>query len=461
MSTVLEQLAGYAVRLGGSTLPVEVDHAAKRCLIDWFAATIPGGVEPPATLLVKALDEELDRGRARLVPTGRRTSPRTAALINGSAAHTIEFDDIYRDAIYHPGAPIIAAALAVAQHKQAGGADLLRAIVAGYEVSTRIGVAVNPAHYRFWHTTATVGAFGAATAAGALLRLSPLQMLHALANAGTFAAGLQQAFRADAMSKPLHAGRAAEAGVTAALAAAQGVTGAADILEGAAGFGAAMGGQAHWEKALDRLDRHYNILSMTQKNHAACGHSHAAIDACLTLREAHNLKPADIERVTVVTYSQAVEITGNRNPRTAFEAKFSTPYCVAAALVLGRVRTAAFGEAALTDLRIRTLMENVALEVDPSHDKDFPGRRAATVTIETVDGARHVFWALTRKGDPDNPLTDAELTDKYRELATPVIGAAAVEALLDTLWHVERVDDLSSLRVTDAASAKAVARGAA
>lgn len=460
MVTVLESLAEYAASLRTANLPAEVVHAAKRCMIDWFAAAIPGGIEPPATLLAKALDDELDRGRARLVPSGRRTSPRTAALINGTAAHTIEFDDIFRDAIYHPGAPTIAAALALAQHRQTGGKSFLRAIVAGYEVSTRIGVAVNPAHYRFWHTTGTVGTFGAAAAAASLLDLKASMTVHALANAATFAAGLQQAFRADAMSKPLHAGHAAEAGVTTALAAAEGVTGAADILEGVAGFGHAMAEGPDWRRALDGLGSRFNILAMTQKNHAACGHAHAAIDAILALRTAHGLKPADILRIHVATYRQATEITGNRHPRTAFEAKFSLPYCVAAALVLGRVRTEAFGDKALADLRVRTLMESVELGVEPRHDGSFPGRRAATVTIECTDGRRFEQSSLTRKGDPDNPLSDDELIDKYRELTIPIVGDSAAEALLETLWRIEALGDLSTLRVTDGASTRVVAGGA-
>src|SRR5580704_8058422 len=160
--TVAQRLAGYAAASREMALPEPVLHAARRCVVDWYAAVLPGGALPPASLLATALSEDVGRGRAMLFPSGQRATMRTAALINGAASHTIEFDDIFRDAIYHPGTPVISAPLAVAQRSGASGAAFLRGVVAGYEISTRIGVAVNPAHYRYWHTTGTVGTFGAA-----------------------------------------------------------------------------------------------------------------------------------------------------------------------------------------------------------------------------------------------------------------------------------------------------------
>ena len=159
------------VREQTSKLSDEVIHHAKRAVIDWYAALLPGSQVAPATLLEKALAEDLDRGRARLA-RGRRATLRAAALINGAASHSVEFDDIYRDAGYHPGSPVISAALAAAQSKQASGETFLRGVIVGYEISTRIGEAVMPSHYRFWHTTGTVGCFGAAAAAATILGCS-------------------------------------------------------------------------------------------------------------------------------------------------------------------------------------------------------------------------------------------------------------------------------------------------
>ena len=438
---ILETLAEHAVGLGQASLPGEVTHAAKRCLIDWFSATLPGGLMPPATLLTEALSEETGRGRAVLLPSGRVATLRAAALINGTASHAAELDDIYRDALYHPGSPVIAAALATAQSRGASGDRFLRAIITGYEISTRIGVAVNPSHYEYWHSTGTVGTFGAAAAAATVLDLDKHGLVHALANAGTLAAGLQQAFRSDAMSKPLHAGRAAESGVLVALAAEKGFSGAPDILEGPRGFGAAMSDDPDWSQVVAGLSTTFNITKTTIKNYAACGHAFAAIDAVRALGRRHRLSPEHIKRVVVRTYAKALEVTGNARPRTEFEAKFSLPYCVSVALATGNVRLAAFTEERLKDPVIQGLMRRVELSVDPEAESAYPKRRAAVVEIETTNGSTLSYRAPTRKGDPDNPLSDDELTEKFYELAEPILGDRA-RSLLAALW---RVDELASL----------------
>ena len=217
---LVERYADWAVSFRDEPLSDDVLHHARRAVIDWHAALYPGTVVPPVTLMEQAF-------------AGEAETPRLRALLEGTAAHTVEVDDIFRDGIYHPGAPTIAAARSLS--------DSLRPVVVGYEISTRIGAAMGKAHYKHWHNTGTIGAFGAAAAAAEALELDRAQFAHALATVATFAAGLQQAFRMDSMSKPLHAGRAAEAGVTAALMAREGVTGSLDVMEGEAGFGRAMG----------------------------------------------------------------------------------------------------------------------------------------------------------------------------------------------------------------------------
>ncbi|HVJ53015.1 MAG TPA: MmgE/PrpD family protein [Aliidongia sp.] len=440
MPTVIEKLAAYVVADRTKVLPPDVIHHAKRALIDWFAALLPGTSLPPATLLVAALEDELGTGLggAVIYGTRRRAPIRTAALINATASHTIEFDDIFRDAVYHPGCPVIGAALAAAQARGADGMTLLRAIIAGYEVSTRIGVAVQPSHYNFWHTTGTIGTFGAAAAVASLLQLDETGTAHALATAATMAAGLQQAFRSDAMSKPLHAGHAAEAGALAALAAGRGVTGALDVLEGKAGFGAAMSTGAHWDKATEALGKRYNIAAMTFKNHGCCGHAFAAIDAALALRP--EIGDAGISRIRVGTYKAALEVTNRTSVATPFEGRFSTPFTVASAIIHGSVRLNAVTPERLADAQVQALMKRVEMVVDPDCDAAFPARRSATVEIELDDGRRLSRHQPTRKGDPDAPLTDDELADKFLELATPPVGKAAAQTLLATLRTTDTLD---------------------
>lgn len=441
---ILRDLSEYAIGFRRREIPADAVHAAARCVVDWMAATVPGGVRAPATLLAEALAAESDRAAAVLIPSGRRAAPRTAALVNGCAAHTIEFDDIYRDALYHPGAPTIAAALAIAQDRHASGDRFLRSVIAGYEVSTRIGVVVQPAHYNFWHTTGTVGTFGAAAAAAVTLDLDADACAHALATSGTLAAGLQQAFRSDSMSKPLHSGHAAETGLLAALGAERGLTGALDILEGPRGFGAATSNSPDFSRVLDDASA-FNIRNMTFKNHAACGHTFAAIDAVRDLRARYDIDPMQVGRIEIATYAKALEVAGNPDPHTAFEAQFSLPYCVAVALVTGSARLEAFTEERLQNGLIRSLVKQTTLSVDAAAESGYPRQRAATVTVHMAGGRSLIAHSPTRKGDPDNPLSDDELSDKFMELVAPVTGGVDARDLLTVLWRIDSVSDVAAL----------------
>jgi 2-methylcitrate dehydratase PrpD len=445
MTTTTQTFAAFACDLNRQALGPDVIHHAKRAVIDWYAAWLPGAVVEPATRLEQALADDLDRGQARLA-LGRAASTRTAALINGTAAHTVEVDDIYREAIYHPGAPTIAAAWAVGQEQQASGLQVLKAVVAGYEISTRIGAALGRAHYQYWHNTGTVGSFGAAAAAASLYELDSTPYAHALATVGTFAAGLQQAFRMDSMSKPLHAGRAAEAGVLAAQMARAGVTGSLDILEGDAGLGRAMSNGPDWQAAVATLGRDFHVTRMTFKNHACCGHTFAPIDGALALQRQLGIRAEDIESIRISTYRPALEVAGNRNPQTPAEARFSLPYVVATALLHGSVRLSAFDAGRLADPTIRQLMARIELCVDPEIDALFPGKRAAHIHIKTRDGRSGEHLQPTRKGDPEEPLSDTDLDEKFMELSSPVIGDAAARQLLQTLWALDAQQDIRALQ---------------
>jgi 2-methylcitrate dehydratase PrpD len=434
---VVERFAAWAEAYRKVAIAPEVLHHAKRAVIDWYAALLPGAVVPPATLLELALKDELDKGKAKLA-LGRSATVRAAALINGSAAHTVEVDDIYRDGIYHPGAPTIPAALALAQANGASGEQFLRAVIVGYEISTRIGAAMGRAHYKYWHNTGTIGVFGGCAAAAELLQLDAKRFAHALATVTTFAAGLQQAFRMDSMSKPLHAGRAAEAGVTAALAAREGVTGSLDVIEGEAGFGRAMADNPDWNKSLETLGKDFHICRMTFKNHTCCGHTFAAIDGALALQGRMKIAAREIERIRVGSYRAAKEVSGYDSPRTAAEARFSLKYVVATALTHGSVRLAAFEPARMGDPATRELMERIEVVIDPELDAAFPKQRAARVAFTARDGRQEEFLQPTRIGDPDAPLSDAQLDAKYLELAGPVLGEQRARKLLAGLWTLEK-----------------------
>ena len=432
------QLGTYIANLTYSDLPEPVIHATKRCILDYLSAVIPGGVEAPALALQRALDDDLGHGKSTLIPSNIQATPRSAALINGVASHTLEVDDIYRDGIYHPGPPVVSSALAAAELMGSSGKELIAGVVAGYEVSNRIAAAVQPAHYDYWHTTGTVGAFGAAVAAAKLMNLTAAQTKHAIGNAATMAAALQQAFRSDAMSKPLHAGRAAETGVLCAQMAAAGVTGADEMLEGPRGFGNAMSRDVDWETAFANLGDDYTITRMTQKNHCCCGHTFAAIDSVLALREQAELNLDTVQKIYIGSYGKAAEVCGNRDPQTAFEAKFSLAYVVAIAALKGSVRLAAFSDEWLQNEDVRKLMERIEITVDEKAEAVFPSFRSAMVEIELAGGKRINHHSPTRRGDPDSPLSDSEIEHKFKELTAPLMDADTQDAVISKIWALEQ-----------------------
>lgn len=433
--------ARFATRFSDQPLDAQVAHCAQRAVVDWFASLYPGLGMPAVQVLEHTLAEDLDRGASRLA-LGRSATVRAAALINGTAAHAAEVDDSFREAMYHPGAATIAAALAVAQAVHASGPQLLKAVVLGYEVSTRIGMVMGRAHYKHWHNTGTMGAFGAAAAAGHLLGLNEDAFASALAIAATFTAGLQQAFRLESMAKPLHAGRAADAGVLAAQLAQGGMRSSLDVLEGDSGLGVAMSDGPQWQGIGDTLGRDFHITRLTFKNHIGCGHTFPAIDGALELQRLHGFTHADVEALHLGVYQPALDIAPHIDPQTADQARFSLHYMVASALVHGSVRLSAFEPQRLNDPATRALMARISKALDPEVDAGFPARRAARVSVRLHDGRSFTHWQSDRKGDPELPLTDADLEGKLIELASPVIGEAAARALLTRIWALDTSPEL-------------------
>jgi 2-methylcitrate dehydratase PrpD len=443
---LIHDIADYVIAERTSVLPDEAIRWAKRAVIDWCAATAPGSLFQPATGMVQALFEDLDHGNARLFPSGRTATMRTAAMINAASSHTVEFDDIFRDAIYHPSTPVVSTALAVAEHQNLSGEEFLRAVIVGYEISTRIALVMGRSHYRYWHNTATIGSFGAAAAAASALRLDRDGVANAIGLVGTMAAGLQQAFRSDSDTKPMHGAHAADTGVLCAQSAAHGVRGVLDILEGDVGLGAAMSEDCDWSVATEGLGEFYNITRMTTKNHGCCGHTFAAIDATLTVKDEHGITAEDVKRISIGGYSATVDICSGREHRTPYEGKFSIPYLVATAITHGSVRLDAFTEARLTHPETSALARKVELHLDEEIDAEFPHKRMARITLETHDGRVLEHFQPTRKGDPELPLSDADISAKFRELAGPVMVDYA-EALLEACWSLESCGSVRDLPI--------------
>ena len=427
--TLLEEFGRFIEGSYQTTFSQETLHSARRALLDWHGALIAGADTDAASRLRDAYSEEFGVGQCSVSGSQKKVFARAAAFMNGTISHIAEFDDIFRDGAYHPACPTISAAFALAESRNDSLDNLLHAIIIGYEVSTRISKVIQPSHYRYFHTTGTAGVFGAAAACAYLLRLNATQACNALATAGTFASGLQQAFRSDSMTKPMHPGHAAEVGLNAALTAHAGMTGTPDLLEGDAGFGAALCENPRWNELFDGLGTSWNIEQATFKNHGCCGHNFPAIDAVSYLLNERPIEPEQIKKIRVGGYKATAEVCHYVHPQTPFEAKFSLTYTVSARIILGRVRERAFLEKALANPQIYSMEEKIELAVDPECAAKFPLHRSAKVEIEMNDGTIYQHHQLTRHGDPDEPLSDQELVDKFHELAEPRVGLQIAQTL--------------------------------
>jgi 2-methylcitrate dehydratase PrpD len=450
MTQPLLQLAALAAEWQSKPLDPLVSTSVRHATLDWFATTLPGTVRAPATLLAAA-SLGAGAGNALCYTSGNRVSARTAAFVNATASHTVEFDDIFRDGGYHPGSPTIAAALALAQEIGASREAFDRAVIGGYEVGCRIAMALQPSHYDNWHITSTVGTMGAAAAGAMLLGCDRHGIANAIAIASSFAGGHQQNLQGQSMVKAMHPGHAADAGLLAAFAAAAGATGASDSLDGPKGYAVATtsSGNGNWAAALEGAGDWTPITRMTVKIHGCCGHIFAALDALETLQGEHGFGPDDIAKIHVEGYGPTKDICDRPSPTIAQEARFSLQYCLAAQMILGGVRLAAFEQEALTNPEIRAIMPRITVARAEDLAAAYPRQRMARLHLTLTDGRSFSHFQPTRRGDPERPIQREELIAKYEELAGPVLTPDALTALRLTILDGQSLpQDLQTQRAT-------------
>lgn len=406
-------------------------------LIDWTGCAIAGQAEPAGQKITTAFPDEV--GNCTRIGASK-ASPLMAALHNGCLGNVLEMDDVDRQAVLHAAPTIIPAALAMAEYTDAGVKDFLDAIVIGYEATIRIGRAVGPNHYAFWHNTATCGPFGAAAAACHLLEGSDL--VSSLGLAGTQAAGLWQTrHEADSMAKQLHAGHAAHAGVLAAMLSAQGFQGPRSILEGEQGFFKAMCQGANPEDILVNPEGGWLLHETSLKPYPACRHAHPAIDAALGIRDKVNWQNA--EEINIETYADAIKFCDNPDPKTTIEAKFSIQHSVAVALAQGSLNLADFNlpkEDANIKISNYSLISNLRSRVKVVEaidlNENYPEHYGARIDVE---GQK--FLAADAYGDPENPMSEQAVIDKAITLMT---HAGVSEATSKLLAEAALTRDLST-----------------
>ena len=445
------QLAEFLADASHHSLPEPVVAECYRATLDWLGSALAGALEPPARITHRVA-LSLGSSREATMLGGDTASAAAAALANGVAAHILELDDVHKGSTLHAGAPVISAALAVAERERASGAALTLAIALGYEAALRIGEAVNPSHYRFWHPTGTAATFGAAAAAGSILRLTPQQMLDALGTAGTQAAGLWE-FNADgAMSKHLHPGKAAFNGILAADLAREGFTGATRILEGDRGFFRAMAVSADPTRLTDALGDRWKIVENCYKLHSCCAHTHTAIDMALDIRERRGWSAAEvltnIEHIEVETYAAGYEIVNEMNPATPYRGKFSLAYCVAVGLLEGSVGLDQFSDDRFTsdgvaDGDTAALIQRVAVRVADDLTTRYPARWPTRITIVMTDGTVERGASDYPRGNPENPVSTETLEQKFLTLVAPRYESDIAKRAVDAARALGSCDDVS------------------
>ena len=438
-TTTGRQLAHFAASLTTSQIPEDVFRRADDLLLDWVASTLAGKDARPVESIARFMESMgPSDGPSEILVHRRGSSPLIAAAINAAASHFAEQDDVHNGSVFHPAAVVFPPALAVAQALGSTGAELMTAVVAGYEVGIRVGEFLGRSHYRIFHTTGTAGTLAACAAVGHLLKLSPEQMEHAFGSAGTQSAGLWEFLRDAADSKQLHTAHAAAAGLTAAYLARDGFTGARNILTGPQGMAAGMSRDSDESRLIDRLGERWALAETSFKFHASCRHTHPAADALALAVQRHKLLPSDIKSVKALVHQAAIDVLGPVvDPQTVHQSKFSMGTVLAMIAVHGKAGLPEF-EAHFRSPDVLSFRNRVQMSLDPEVDFAYPKRWIGKVVVETQDGQVVEARVDEPKGDPGNTLSRAELEDKAFRLASYRAGATESEmrSIIDRVWSL-------------------------
>ncbi len=438
MQDLTSKLARHSVGYRDARLDAPAVTVAKQCIQDWFGVTLAGLDEPVARILRDEIAQN-SRGRSSIIGSALTCAPADAALVNGATSHALDYDDVH-PLVGHPTAAILPAALAVGQAEGRTGMEILRAFIAGYEAAAFVGSLVMRSHYtRGFHSTATLGSFGAAAAAGLLMNLDDAQMAIAFGLAGTQAAGLKSMF--GTMAKPFHAGRAAANGVLAARLAARGFTANPAVLEVEQGFIATQSDGLETDEA--RLPRPGSIVVETLfKYHAACYLTHSTIEAVTALRHQLSLSGKDVAAIDVHVPSGHLSVCNIPTPRTGLETKFSLRHT--AALAACGEDTAAiqtYSDENAADSVLTAVRDRVTIHGDR------PLGHGARVIIKTI-GGRAAETELD-VGIPDSDLDrqGERLASKFHSLAIPVVGVERVHKLQRNIASLDAFQNIDALMV--------------
>jgi 2-methylcitrate dehydratase PrpD len=432
----------FATEIQFEDLPPEVVLQAKKCILDFLGVALVGSTTELASIVFDYFSEIDGKPEAMVLGKKRRVPAIHAALINGAFAHALELDDGHRWGGLHPGSPTIPAALAAAELSGALGKELIVATVAGYEITLRIGKAINPSHLlRGFHSTGTVGPFGAAAAAGRMFGLDSKKMIQALGLAGLQAAGLLQVMHEGGMAKAFHPGKAASAGLFSAQMAMKGATAPEHIFEGEKGFLRAMSDKTESKWLTEGLGTQFEMNKIYFKVHSACRHTHPSIDALLKILRENPLGPNRIERIRVETYPVALEFCGHKlgeGVPTSSDAKLSLRYSLALAALNGSCGIDAFNERELARPEVQRLAGRIELAASEKWGVLYPEKRGAAVSI-WIDGKVLESEVELARGEPENPISMEELFEKFQTNATRVVSIELARRLQQAIMDLDRL----------------------
>lgn len=431
-------LATHIVGTRPEALGEQDRHEAKRALVNYVGCALGGAEHPAMDIAIRALGPYTGQATAGVLGRKERFDPLFASFVNGISSHVHDFDDTTPSNYIHPTSPVASALFAYASHNPVTGNDFLNAFVLGYETVTRIGNATYPAHYRRgWHSTGSIGVFGAAVAIGKLLNLDERAMVHAIGLAATQGAGIRDNF--GAMAKSFHPGRSAQSGYIAALLAREGFTSGPSPLEGPRGFAEVTAGEYDLDIVTDGLGQDH-LLELNTYKPFACGIVvHPTIDACLQIHAEQEIDPRQIEKVELRVAPLVLDLCNQRDISTGLEGKFSIYHAAAHSLARKRSTLAEFTDEAVNDPEIAALRAKVSAVADASVSED-----GVAVAITLASGA------VVRKsldmsiGNIAKPLSDMQLEAKFRDQAT-VLAGDRIDALIDQLWKIDKIGNVGDV----------------
>lgn len=435
-------LAERAAALQFDDLPEAAVTVARQCILDWFAVTIPGASEPATSILRDELLLDGATPAASLVGSPERTSPANAALVNGTASHALDFDDVNMAILGHPTVAILPGLIALAESIDAPQSDVITAFVAGYDIACRVGLLMSPSHYAHgFHATSTIGSVGAAAACARLLELDAATTATAYGIAATSASGLKSMF--GTMCKPLHAGLAAQNGLTAARLAAKGFTSRQDAIECAQGFAATQSTDFNADEAMRPAPIDHHIRQNLFKYHASCYLTHGAIEAAGSIRR-KGVSSNAIQSIGISSAPITDQVCNVAKPETGLEAKFSLKLTVAMALA-GRDTS---GIVTFDD-EVTGVPELVRLRdlANVTFDESLPEAKAV-ITVETAEGQKLQAEHDAGVADTDLKRQGDKLSKKFDALVQPVLGEAASDDLLGMLTSFGDKQSVSEIMTT-------------